>query len=204
MLKAAFNALTFLHSRAATLKRLGSPDMYSPCRVTPSNFFRFLRGPEYVTVKGVEFIVPLDSLTGQFYQLLTFDEIPDDGLFSLKFGDLTTDPLNYDAVAADIQVAVRLLAGHENVVVTGDYTDGFTFLFAGFSTSPDLGEVVDSTLEESAVPVVTTFIRGSVVWSVPLRKGDRIIEGSRLWTVDEIIEMHDLGAIVMGYRVRCD
>lgn len=204
MLKAALNALTRLHSRPAILKRLGETDMYSPIRVTPANYFRFLRGPEYVTVKGVEYIIPVDTMTGQFAQLLVFDRIPDGGTFKIQFGTSLTGDLNYSDTAADIQTALRLIPALAKVIVTGSFMIGFTIIFAGFSIAPDMGILVDSTLEESSEPVEETWSSLSVPWTELIKKGDRILEGNKLVAVDEIIEMHDLGAQVMAWRVRCD
>lgn len=105
MLSTAFNAILRIHSKAAQLKRLGSPDITSDCRISPSNYFRFLRGPETTTISAKEFIIPVASISG----------------------DVTA-----------------------------------------------------------------------------VEKGDRIIEGTNHYTIDEIIEMHDLGGTLMGYRVRCE
>lgn len=204
MLKQALNALTALHSRPATLKRLGEPDMFSPCRITPSNYFRFLRGPEYTTVKGVEFIIPLDTMTGQFAQLLSFSGIPDEGTFKIKFGSNTTADLPFNTTAVDIQAALRLFSPLSNVIVTGSFLTGFLILFAGFSTAPALGEVVGSSLKESDAAVTASWRNSPQPWSVRIKKGDRILDGSRVVAVDEIIEMHDFGAQIMAYRVRCD
>lgn len=204
MLKAALNALTRLHSRPAMLKRLGDTDMFSPIRITPSNYFRFLRGPEYTTIKGVEFIIPVDTLSGQFAQVLSFSKIPDAGSFKIKFGSNITSALNFDATAVDIQEALRLFAPLSKVLVTGSFLGGFTIVFAGFSVAPALGEVVDSTLEESSSPVGTSWKNSSQPWPDQIKKGDRIVDGSKQWAIDEIIEMHDLGAQVMAWRCRCD
>lgn len=205
MLKAAFNSLTRLHSRSATLKRLGTPDIYSPIRITPANYFRFLRGPEYTTVKGVEFIIPKDTALGQHAQKLTINKVPDDGDFKLTFGGQDTTTLESDVVASEIQIAVRLLTGFEDTLVTGDWTVGFTFTFQGISATPAIGVVTDSTLSNLLDDaLVTTWTSFSILWSTPIKKGDRIVDGSSLWTIAEIIDMHDVGAIVMGWRVRCD
>lgn len=66
MLKQAFNILLKIHSRPAQLKRLGSPDQITDCRVTQSNYFRFLEGPSHTTVHGREFIIPMDSIVTKF------------------------------------------------------------------------------------------------------------------------------------------
>lgn len=203
-LRSALNALTRIHSRPGTLKRLGTIDIYSPCRLTPSNYFRNLRGPEYTTIKGVEFIIPVDTMTGEFSQLISFDRIPDAGTFKINFDAVTTTALQFNCTAADVQTALRLLSGLGNVLVTGSFNTGFTVIFTGESAAPDLGEVVDNLLEESGDSVEVSFKKTSQPWSSLLEKGDRITDGSKSWTVDEIIEMHELGAQVMAFRVRCD
>lgn len=205
MLKAALNALTLLHSRAATLKRMGSTaTIYSPCRITPSNYFRFLRGPEYTTIAGHEFIIPVDSLKGQFTQLVEFSAIPDEGTFRITFGVLETADIAFDAVAADIQLALRALTGYSKVLVTGSFNTGFTIILVEVSSDPGLGSVTNSSLKESNVDVTDTWSKSFTVWTDLIKKGDRILDGSKNLAVDEIIEMHDLKAEVMAYRVRCD
>lgn len=205
MLRAAFNALTRLHSRPAVLKRLGTPDIYSLIRITPANYFRFLRGPEYTTVKGVEFIIPKDTMVGHLAQKLVLNKVPDAGAFKISFGVLETTSLPFNTNAAAIQVAVRLLSGLSNVVVTGDFTDGFVFTFVGSSSSTTLGDLTNSTLSNGVdTSLVDTWTRLNTLWDKPILKGDRIIDGSSQWSVDEIVHMHDVGASVMGYRCRCD
>lgn len=205
MLKSALNALTRIHSRPALLKRLGqSVDTYTPCRITPSNYFRFLRGPEYITVRGVEFVIPLDSMLGEFTQKLTFDRIPDGGSFKLKYGSDSTDDFSSSSVAADIQTELREITGLQNIIVTGSFSLGFKIVFRGFSETPTLLEVEDNTLEEDGDPVTTSVAKTNTAWNEPIKKGDRIIDGTKTWAVDEIIEMNDLGAQTMAYRVRCD
>lgn len=205
MLKQALNAVIMLHSRAATLKRLGATtDMYSPCRIMPSNFFRFLRGPESTTIKGVEFVIPLDSLTGEYAQKLTFSAVPDEGTFKIKFGEDTTDDLEFDIIASDLQIALRLLTPLSNIVVAGNFATGFTFLFAGEPDLPEVGEVVESTLMTDEEELTTEWTSYQVPWTDKMKKGDRILEDSALWTVDEIMVLYDLGAQPMGYRVRAD
>ena len=204
MLRSALNALTKLHSRQAMLKRLGTVDIYSPCRITPSNFFRFLRGPEYTTIRGVEYVIPVDSMTGQFSQIVSFSAIPDAGTFKIKIGTNTTNDIQFDATAADIQTELRLIPAFVNVIVTGSFNTGFTILFTGISVAPSLGETVDLALTESSNPVTVVFKNTSLVWADLIKKGDRIIDGNKQWAVDEIMEMYDLGAQVMAFRVRAD
>ncbi len=106
--RAAFNSLTYFHSRAATLKRLATPsNLESAIRITPSNYFRNQEGPSQVIIEGREFIIPLDTIT------------------------------------------------------------------------PKLSPVI--------------------------KRGDRIVDSQLgTMTIDEILEVYDVGAILMGYRVRTD
>lgn len=202
ILRSALNALARIHSRAGMIKRLGTPDIYTPCRLTPSKYFYFEKGPEYTNVKTWEFIIPVDTLTGQFAQLLSFSAVPDSGVFQIKFGTETTGNINFDAVAADIQTALRLITSLVNVIVTGDFTSGFTITFAGFQTAPALGQVVNTTLKNGTDNVNASWLQTSAAWIDGLKRGDRIIDGNRQFAIEEILEMNDLGAVLMGYRCR--
>ena len=201
MLKAAFNALTRLHSRPALLKRPGATvDMYSPMRVTPSNYFRFLRGPEYTTIRGIEYIIPVDSITGQFSQTLKFPEPPTTGTFKLQYALIKTGALNYDTTAATIQSALVAIPGLSNVAVTGDFTAGFLIVFRGMMTAPDLGLIVESTLDQAG-----TLAKANTSWpEEKVKKADRILVDGKVYAIDEIMAMPDVGGVAMGYRVRAD
>lgn len=201
MLKAAFNALTRLHSRPATLKRPGTTvDLYSPARVTPSNYFRFLRGPEYTTIAGVEYIIPVDSIVGQFSQTLKFPAPPTVGTFKLEYGLIKTGALNYDASAATIQSSLSVIPGLSAVIVTGDFTAGFLIVLRGSPTSPALGQITDSTLDQ-----VGTLAKTNSSWpDDKVKKGDRILVDGKVYAIDEIMLMPDVGGVAMGYRVRAD
>lgn len=206
MLKSALNAVCLLSSRPGTVKRLGSPNIFSPCKLTPSYYRRNpTAGPEYTTVQDQEFIVPVDTMTGQFAQMLSFDRIPSSGQFKIQFSTNTTDFLNFDCTAADIQAALRLLGGVlANVLVTGSFLLGFLITFVGFQDFPALGSIQETTLMESGTGVTGTFVNTSVVWPELLKKGDRLIDGVKVWTVIEVQEMNDLGSKIMGYRARCN
>lgn len=55
-IKNAFNYLVNLHSREVVIKRPNSP--YSGViKISPSNYFRHLQGPEESVIEGREFIV---------------------------------------------------------------------------------------------------------------------------------------------------
>jgi hypothetical protein len=206
MLKAAFNSILRIHSRAAQLKRLGTIDYYSPCRISPSNFFRFLGGPESTVIHGREFIIPIDTLKGDFAQLLDFDNEPTAGQYKIRYSGLDTAFLSFGDSAATVQAALRLVAGLSNVVVTDGGSFGFLVAFQGFSTEPSLLSVVSSTLTDvDSDPVTATVDQTYSPWSVKLQRGDRIVDSvyGNL-TIDEPIEIPDLGGSIMGWRCRCE
>lgn len=198
MLRAAFNSVTRLHSREAVLKRLGDVDIFSPVRLTPSNYFRFLRGPEYTTVSGKEFIIPVDTLLGHFSQKIALSDTPTSGTFKLRYGSDVTGDLAYNISASSLQTALRLLTGMGNVVVLKS-GNTYTVVFRGFNIKPELGMVESTTLDVGLV-----LSNSYEKWLPVLSKGDRILDNGSVVVVDEIIEMHDLGATLMGYRCRCD
>lgn len=92
-------------------------------------------------------------------QLIDFDAVPDAGLWSVSFGAESTSDLAFNANAAAVQAALRLIEGLEDVTVTGDYTAGFTVVFAGVAGGTDQPLLVEdtNTLEAAAVPVVITI-----------------------------------------------
>lgn len=209
LLRSAFNAITRIHSRPATLKRPGSPDIFTPTRITPANFFRFMAGPEHTTIRGMEFIIPTDSLYGHQGVELEFDVLPEDGEFKIQFGADITPALTFDTNAATIQFELRKFAVLANAVVTGSMAQGFLISLVGVNGTYAAFSIVDSTLEATVdgdpVTPIGTFSIAYVPWTVdPVRKGDRILDGNKVWSIDEVIEMNDLGASVMGWRVRCD
>lgn len=209
MLKTAFNSLTRIHSREAKLKRQGpvpADDIYSPCRITPSNYFRFLRGPEFTTIHGREFVIPVDTMKGQFSQIITFDSIPDSGTYKLSYNSLDTVDLSYDADASSIQTELRLLPGLSKVTVSGDYATGFFIVFTGFSSDPYTIIIVDSSLENVSLDSVQTTVTADFqIWTGLLKRGDKLIDQIYgVMTIDEIVEIPDIGGGIMGFRIRAE
>jgi len=89
MIREAFNTLTKIHCRDVTLKRLGSPDQTTTCRITPSNYFRNLEGPSHTTIRGREFVIPLDSIATKFSPVLKRgDKLVDTQLGSLAIDEI--------------------------------------------------------------------------------------------------------------------
>ncbi len=208
MLRMAFNALTSLHGRVAQLRRPTTVDMYSPCKIAPSNYFRFAAGPEYTDIHGREFVIAVDSLKGQFSQIVSFDALPTVGDFKLDYNGNLTSALAFNVNAASVQTALRLLAGLADVTVSGSIAAGFTVVFPGFSVQPvlilpaDHATLLDTDLEAVEITVAHSFS----TWAAPIiRPGDTIIDAVHgEMTIKEIIEMPDIGGSIMGFRIRCE
>jgi hypothetical protein len=91
LLKQAFNALTKMHGRKATLTRFSKDgDLVTEIRITPSNFFRNQEGPSQTIVRGREFIIPVDFIVYPFSPAIKRgDKIGD-----VLFGSLAIDEVN--------------------------------------------------------------------------------------------------------------
>lgn len=203
MLKQAFNAITRIHSRPVTLVRFGSPDIYSPARATPANYFRFLEGPSSTVIRGREFVIPIDTMTGQQTQLVSFSNIPTTGEFILTYNGNDTTGFTEVSTAGQIQTALRLLSGLAAVTVVGDFTIGLTVTFIGVATPLLL--VATRTFGDKLDATITVKVSGAVPWSERIKRGDKIIHDIYgRCAVDEVIEMCDIGGDIMGYRVRTE
>lgn len=200
MLKQAFNSIAAINSRTATLKRTGPPDLYSPISVVKSEYFRYLNGPGALVFKGREFIIPIDSIKGTSTQLVSFDDVPTVGTYTLTYNSIATTTLNFDAVAADIQAALRAVPLLEAVTVSGDTSVGFTVVFLNLQSTLTLIATPDGMF----VQEITIANSTPTPWPLPIiKRADKILDSIYgILTVDEIIEMSDLGGAVMGFRVR--
>lgn len=185
------------------MKRLGTPDLYSPIRITPSNYFRFLEGPSATTIHGREFVVPVDTMKGTQQQVISFSAIPTEGKYYLTYNAINTAEFNFNDSAAVLQTALRLITGLESVVVAGAHTTQFTVTFYGvqsplaITATNVVGEELDEDIAISA--------GAGVPFSPIIKRGDKIIHDlyGHL-AIDEIVEMCDIGGMVMGYRIRCE
>lgn len=206
MLKEALNSLARLHSRVGQLRRLGSPDIYTPCRLMPSSYFRFLAGPDTTSIQGREFVIPIDSLLGQFTQSVAFSIPPTAGGFKLTYNNIESNTISSGDSTATVQTTLRLVTGLENVLVTGSPSTGYLFTFQGFSSAPLALTVSFSDLTGAASAAVTTTMSASYLsWTTKIKRSDKIIDSvyGQL-TITDIIDMPDVGGSTMAFRVRCE
>jgi hypothetical protein len=103
---------------------------YPACRVNAligKDGTRYFQGIDF----DLDFNGSVRWLTPGDQQLIAFSAVPDSGTFTLTFGGHTTTALQFNATAADVQAALRLLAGLDTVVVAGDFTAGFKVTYTG-------------------------------------------------------------------------
>lgn len=96
-------------------------------------------------------------------QHIAYSSVPATGSYKLKYGLLETGSLAYNADAAAVQVALRLLSGLGSVTVSGDYTSGFTIVFTGVSGPATLlinsaNSLQDGTGQDVFLTIVTTVV----------------------------------------------
>ena len=201
-LKTAFNAISNFHSRPASLMRPGTPNIYSPIRITPSNYFRYLEGLSSTVVHGREFLIPIDTMSGHTNESLVFSDVPIAGSFILDYNSHQTVSIPFNATASDIQTALRDIDNLELVSVSGSIAGGFTITFVGVN-SPVLLSVTQNV--PMGVTTTVSYSASGTVWSPILKRGDRIIDSLYgHMTIDEIIEIPDIGGAIMGFRVRTE
>lgn len=205
--RAGFNMLAKLHSiQGVQVRRPGNPILYSPATISPSNYFRQNQTLENMVITGREYVVPVDSLLGTFSKVMNFSSVPVDGEFKLEYLTNQTTVLNTLSTMDEIQIALRLVAGLEKVLVSGSFATEILFVLPGFSTLPAAITLADSDLVDAALNNVSADnIDTYEQWDVPLRRGDKMqVPRIGLLTIETAQELYDIGAVLMGYRVTCE
>lgn len=90
-------------------------------------------------------------------QLIEFDAVPDEGEFTLTYGEDETAAIAFNANAAAVEAALREIEGLEDVTVSGDFTDGFEVTFVDIPDPLALEVGQTNTLAASSTPVVITI-----------------------------------------------
>lgn len=91
-------------------------------------------------------------------QKISFSDVPDAGTWKLSHEGNETTSLAFNATNTDVQNALNALASLSAVVVTGDFSAGFTVTFSGVDGELDqpLLEVSESALTKSSADVTVT------------------------------------------------
>ena len=112
----------------------------------------FAQSPNILTGNGSLIVIPLlkniSAVTA--VQKLSFDSVPTVGSYKLGFGGNYTTALAFNADAAAVQVALRLLTGLGSVTVTGDTTAGFVVTLAGVSGPAALITISENSLQNAS------------------------------------------------------
>lgn len=100
---------------------------------------------------NVKWLTPGDQ------QKIVFSAVPDAGTFTITWGGNTTAAIQHSASALDVQTALRLLDGLTNVVVSGDFTNGFLVTYADVNSPVALATSTSSlTLASNPVTIQVT------------------------------------------------
>lgn len=83
------------------------------------------------SVAGVTAAIGFENLNEAALQIVTFGTTPPSGHFKLAIGPLSSTFINFNATAADVQTALRTIAGFGATLVTGSIGNGFTVDFNG-------------------------------------------------------------------------
>lgn len=173
-----WNARGASTSQGVGLDNVGELTNEERIAAAPSKTFEQLFFGTVGVVVGTDFIAsvsgnplalfsPLEEVTlvagTNAVQLLSFSATPDAGTWTITMPDLQiTGSLAYNANAAAIQVAIRLLSGWDGVTVSGNYASGFTVTFIDGATAGSAGKqpqaaiVGNSSVTHTATPVVIT------------------------------------------------
>lgn len=120
---------------------------YPACRVNvliDKNGVRYYQDMDFALDHNgnIKWLTPGDQ------QKVTFSAVPDAGTFTLG----ASANLQFNATATDVQAALRLIPGFENILVSGDFTVGFLITFADVPSPVSL-LTQTSALTAASVPV---------------------------------------------------
>jgi len=118
-------------------------------------------------------------------QKISFDLLPGVGNWKLKFDTETTSSLSYNAPSSEIKTALELLSNISvnDVLVTGNYIDGFSIAFQGNLGNLDVSEleIIDNTLLHYNTPAIGDLFTDSFLQWECIQLPDN-------YTMDEINE----------------
>jgi hypothetical protein len=144
--------------------------------------------------KKVQGSLSASSLGANSIQKVTFSQIPDFGTWILDYNGQKTSALQFNATASAVQAALNALPGLSSVVVTGDYSAGFTVEFDGADglqpqyllDSGDPGEDEVQTITFTSVPD-----RGSFTLDFDGEETDALLPTSTAADVEAALEALD-------------
>lgn len=122
-------------------------------------------------VPGVMQALPFENLTQAAVQVITFGGVPVTGSFAIQIaaGAAVTALIPFTATSATVQAAINAISGFSMVLVTGNFTTGFSIDFNGASGGQPqpLVSIVTNTLGVST----------SVVFGRPGKSFEIVVQG---------------------------
>jgi hypothetical protein len=156
-------------------------------------------------------------------QELTFSATPTYGLFQIEFDGQTTTDIPYDSNAAEVQTKLEALSNITggDVVVSGDFTTGFTLSWGGTKANTDVAEVTipsnslttgetGGTNEVQDLTFSATPTGGSFTISYDGETTGTIAYNAAIGTVEAALELLPningctVSALGAGYRITFD
>lgn len=124
---------------------------------------------EFTSTSGLQpqSLLSVSYLGNDETQRLSFDKVPDAGVFSLDFNGQTTINLGFDATAAEIEAALENLSNIDDVTVTGNFISDFIITFTGSLAKIDVNDltIITNTLsaKETSEVIVENFTSAAVL-----------------------------------------
>lgn len=126
----------------------------------------FSQQPNILQGGGYLVVIPFEDTTDvSEVQHLSFSLVPTTGTYKLNYNGNATSALAAGVTAANMQIALRLLAGLSSVTVTGSAAAGYDVTFAGVS-----GDALPLTVTENStqsaggfdvVPTIAVTVQGT-------------------------------------------
>lgn len=112
-------------------------------------------------------------------QTLMFSPAPTSGSFALRYPDVATTSIIWNASAATIETQLRGIAGLEEVEVSGSIAGGLTIKLFGVFVSTLL-EITSNTLLATASPVTITSAEIDEILPLAVQDGFNLLPGTTL------------------------
>lgn len=136
-------------------------------------------------VAGVTAAIGFQNLTNAALQVIMFPQVPTSGNFQIVVKGYSTGNIAFNASAATIQAAVRLLTGFSTALVSGSFISGFTIDFNGsYGGQPqELLGIANNTLMAglSAVTPIPSFGRPGKAIEIVAQGGDPLLIAQTIW-----------------------
>lgn len=147
-------------------------------------------------------IMPQESV-----QVITFSAVPTSGLFTLSYEDTLVAVQQWNENAANLQTELRVT--FPDLLVTGNFTDGFTVNFVNVAAPASPLVASGNTLLASAVAVTITVTETDVILPLAVQDGfnltgDNLAVGVQLDTIGDYAGVSRTGSGFTGQIVLDD